>query len=220
MPRYAVITTHNRPRELSHVVGRLLPQVDYAVVIDNASEPAVNPAAFGPYVLVIRDEQQPPNLYRLWNVGLTAVALHARDARTPEWDVGLFNDDADVPHGWYDVAARALRSGPYAAASTGSHRPVDAPRVATEPGGALYDRMCPWAFVMRGELELRADESFGWWYGDTDLEWQLRKLGGVISVPGPLVGNTLANSTTHGALAEQAGRDGETFARKWGFRPW
>lgn len=219
-PRYAVITTHNRPAELNHIVAQLLPQADHIVVIDNASTPPVGVTRYGPHVLVLRDEQQPPNLYRLWNVGLDAVKYHVEMNTYERWDVGIFNDDADVPFGWYDIVTHALRSGPYAAASTGSHRPVDAPHVATTIGGALYDRMCPWAFVTRGELGLRADERFGWWWGDTDFEWTCRLNGGVIAVPGPLVPNTLANSTTHGELAVQAGRDGETFAQKWGFRPW
>jgi hypothetical protein len=80
--------------------------------------------------------------------------------------------------------------------------------------------MCPWAFVVRGELGLRADEKMRWWWGDTDFEWQAIQAGGVLMLPGYTALNTLANSTTHGVLAEQAGRDGETFALKWGGRPW
>lgn len=220
IPRYAVITTHNRPAELDRIVAQLLPQVDYTVLIDNASDPPVSSIAYGPYTLVIHDDEQPPNLYRLWNVGLRAAALHATDNRYAFWDVGIFNDDADVPLGWYDVVTTALRSGSYAAASTASHRELHTPRVMTETGGALYDRMCPWAFVTRGELELIADDTFRWWYGDTDFEWRCRQAGGVIMTPGPTVANTLANSTTHGELAEQAGRDGVYFAEKWGYRPW
>lgn len=220
IPRYAVITTHNRPEELGRLVNQLLPQLDYVVIVDNASEPAVDPLRYGPYVLVIRDMEQPPNLYRLWNVGLIAVSMHAHDAHYAEWNVAVFNDDADVPPGWYDVVAEALRSGPYLAASTASHQAVHEKRVMTQRGGSLTQRMCPWAFVTRGEAELRGDEDFRWWYGDTDFEWRCREGGGVIMVPGPTVNNTLANSTTVGELAVQAGRDGETFKRKWGHLPW
>jgi hypothetical protein len=80
--------------------------------------------------------------------------------------------------------------------------------------------MCPWAFILRGEVGLRADEKFGWWWGDTDLDWQACAAGGVLLLPGPVPANTLANSTTVGALAEQAGRDGQYFTAKWGRRPW
>jgi hypothetical protein len=201
-------------------VSSLLPQTDQIVIIDNASDPPVDPVRYGPHVLVVRDDEQPPNLYRLWNVGLIAVRMNAQDRRYECWDVALFNDDADVPGGWYDVVAAALRSGSYAAASTASHVPVHAPLVKTAPDGELARRMCPWAFVARGELELLADEDFRWWWGDTHYDWVCRQRGGVIIVPGPQVANTLANSTTVGVLAEQAGRDGETFKQKWGFRPW
>lgn len=220
VPRYAVITTHNRPAELDRLVGVLTSQADYVVIVDNASEPPVDPQRYGPFTRVARDDEQPPNLYRLWNVGLDMAAEHAHGTGYDEWDVALFNDDADVPAGWYDTVATALRSGPYAAASTASHAPVDVPLVKITPDGELARRMCPWAFVTRGEVGLRGDESFRWWWGDTDFEWRCRQLSGVIIVPGPRVGNTLANSTTHGELAVQAGRDGETFRQKWGFRPW
>jgi hypothetical protein len=221
VPRYAIITTHNRPRELWQITSSLVTQVDRTVIIDNASNPPVDPLAFGAHTLVISDAEQPPNLYRLWNVGLTAVALNAADNGHDKWDVGIFNDDADVPLGWYDVVAAALRSGDYSAASTASHSPIDRPIVRMTPDGDLMRRMCPWAFVVQGELGLRADETFRWWYGDTDFEWQCQRLSaGVVMVPGPHVHNTLANSTTVGALAEQAGRDAETFKQKWGHLPW
>lgn len=214
-----MITTHNRPTELHRLVTSITPQVDYVMIIDNASEPPVDFSRYYEHTLVIRDEEQPPNLYRLWNIGLDAVAMHA-SPNCAEWDVALLNDDADVPAGWYDTVAEALRSGVFAAASTASHSPISALSVSTQPGGALFDRMCPWAFITRGESNLRADETFRWWYGDTDYEWRCRQNGGVIRVPGPTVANTLANSTTHGELAEQAGRDGLYFAQKWGYRPW
>lgn len=222
VPRYAIITTHNRPNELQRLLAALEDQRDYTVIIDNASNPPV-PRDIWPYTEVIHDAEQPPNLYRLWNVGLATVEAHARLAgKFGRWDVAIFNDDADVPAGWYDTVAFALRSGggPYAAASTGSHTSVTRVRVMTQIGGKLTERMCPWAFVTRGELGIFADEDFRWWFGDTSFEWTCRLNGGVIMVPGPMVTNTLANSTTVGELAQQAGRDGETFAQKWGFRPW
>jgi hypothetical protein len=75
--------------------------------------------------------------------------------------------------------------------------------------------MTPHAFVIRGEVGLRADESMRWWYFDTDLDQQARLAGGVLSVPGPRVANSLANSTTVGPLAEQAQKDQHTFMAKW-----
>lgn len=218
VPRYAVITTHNRLEHLDALVGALYPQVDYITIVDNASDPPVSPTRYDLYTNVIRDDEQPPNLYRLWNLGLEVVREHAE--ALGEWDVAIFNDDVTLDGNWFTNVATALRSGPYAVASTSAHGTISQPRVMTQPGGGIWERMCPWAFVTRGELGLRADEDYRWWFGDTHFEWVARQSGGVIIVPGPIPGNTCANSTTVGALAEQAGRDGETFARKWGSRPW
>lgn len=219
--RFAIVTTHNRPNELQKLVMTLCQNTDLVVIIDNASHPHVTRAAWNyDNIIVVRDEEQPPNLYRLWNLGLDTVAHEAHDRGLDTWDVCLFNDDADVPSEWFSIVTNALRSGPWAAASTASYEPLTQAVVHTEPNRMLFLRMCPWAFVARGELNLRADERFRWWFGDTDFDWQLRTNGGVILVPGPVVPNTLANSTTVGELATQAGKDREAFGAKWGFVPW
>lgn len=228
--RYAVIPTHNRPAELQRLVGQLRSQVDVIVIIDNASDPPVWTSTIFtddmPARLhtgrVIRDEMQPPELYRMWNVAFDAVAAHAIAYEQTEWDVAVLNDDSSVPEGWFDVVSHALRSHPTAAAaSTPTHAMLRQPWFSVSPGeGGLMYRMCPWAWVVRGELALRADETMKWWWGDTDFDWKCRQSGGVLIVPGPIVVNTLANSTTHGELMEQAVRDRHAFAAKWGGNPW
>lgn len=217
VPKYAIITTHNRPVELRRLIDILFEQCDRIVVIDNASDPAVSLS--DRHIWVIRDEEQPPNLYRLWNVGLDAVADHA-SSNYAEWDVALFNDDAVIPPGWYEVMSEMIRTTDCAAASGDTYGYIRRPTLKTQPDRDLMGRMCPWAFVHRGELGLRADEDYGWWWGDSHFDWQLRALGGVMVLPGWIAHNTLANSTTVGALAEQAGRDRVTFEKKWGFVPW
>ncbi len=54
-----------------------------------------------------------------------------------------------------------------------------------------------------------------WGFFDDDLSWRARLAGGVLSVAGPRVANSLANTTTRGPLAEQAEKDREAFAAKW-----
>ena len=237
IPRVAVVPTHDRPVELARLLDALAPQCHAVVVIDNASTPPVDlperwpaqgmedDAAPGTHlrmrVLIIRDEEQPPNLYRLWNVGLTVAHEYVRGGDYTGHDVAIFNDDAVVPPGWWDVVSGALRAHPTAAvACTPAYAPIPAPVLKTAPDGDLFGRMTPWAFVARGELGQRADERFGWWFGDTSWDWQARKLGGVLTVPGPIVANTGANSSTVGALAEQAGRDRQTFIEVYGSVPW
>lgn len=223
--RYALIPTHNRPAELARLVGQLEQWADTVVIIDNASDPAVSEvelrAAFpGTTAMVVSWPDQPPNLYHLWNIGFEAIAMAQMHFGKGVWDVAVLNDDTDLPPGWTHYVSANLRHYGAAAASTYPFPTSHGAWHKTSADGSIATRMCPWAFILRGEVGLRADENFGWWWGDTDLDWQACTKGGVLLLPGPVPANTLANSTTVGALAEQAGRDGAYFASKWGRRPW
>lgn len=208
-------------------------QCDYVIVIDNASDPPVSKKWMKAHLRddirlnLIRVPDQPPNLYALWNLGFFIARTAASVQRDGAWDVAVFNDDTELPEGWFDYVASQLRStGPYkntiepAVACTDPYGLLTVPLIKLQPDDNIATRMCPWAFIVRGELGLRADESMHWWWGDTDFDWQACAAGGVLLLPGRMAKNTCANSTTVGALAEQAGRDGETFAAKWGRRPW
>lgn len=228
--RYAVIPTHNRPQELKRLVRSLRPHVSNIIIVDNASQPAVIPSDVASeitlppqttFVEVIYDGEQPPNLSRLWNIGLEAAEQHARVYNYTEWDVAVLNDDATIPPDWFSPVFNVLRERDVIAVSTPTVRPIHVTRVLhkVNEGGLLW-RLCGWAFALRGESGIRADESMRWWYGDNDIDWTARTRGGTAIVPGPVVPNEHANSTTVGVLAEQAGRDRETFIAKWGVAPW
>jgi Glycosyl transferase family 2 len=215
VPRFAIVPTHNRPARLLALVVSLGAQVDHIVVLDNASSPPVDAEklqASAPdrvTVTVIRDERQPPHLSRFWNIMLDACEL---SAGVGPWDVGVFNDDAVLPGGWFGVCADALREHPTALIA---HTEPTSPALLVEPSNVVGNRMCPHAFVLRGEAGLRADEDMRWWYFDTDLDLRARASGGVLSVPGPRVVNAHANSSTRGVLAEQAAKDRAVFDAKW-----
>lgn len=216
VPRYAIIPTHNRPEQLRALVASLGTQCDVIVIVDNASTPPVDqaeldelvPAAVA--VEVIRDEEQPPNLARFWNLMFDQVQRYNSDA--DQWDVAVLNDDAIVPAGWYNACSTALRGhGSAVIAHTTPTSPALLTRIHNNPN----NRMTPHAFVIRGEVGLRADESMRWWYQDTDLDFQARLAGGTLSAPGPRVINAHANQTTVGPLAEQAEKDRAVFEAKW-----
>lgn len=224
--RYAVIPTHNRIEQLTALIRTLKAQnCDHIIIIDNASDPPVSELWLRTQTdaptVVVRDEEQPPNLYRMWNRGFGLVEMTARTFREVTWDVVVLNDDAELPDGWLDYVTSGLRQVESAVvACTDPYGTLHGALLKTQPDGNIQTRMCPWAFVVRGERGLRADETLRWWWGDTDFDWQACSAGGVLLLPGYTTKNTCANSTTHGALAEQAGRDGQTFAQKWGWRPW
>lgn len=224
IPRYAVIPTRNRPEHLLNLLRSLEGQCTLVYVIDNASDVPLSRLWLrtqvpGVHTIVKRDDTQPPHLYKMWNDAFKVIGATAKIMNEKQWDVAVFNDDTSLPDGWYDYVAPALRATPAAIACTAGNI-VPGPYLKTRRDGNIATRMTPWAFVMRGELGLLADESMRWWWGDTDLDWRACEAGGVLLLPGYATQNVLANSTTHGVLAEQAGRDGETFAVKWGGRPW
>lgn len=216
--RYAVIPTHNRPARLRGLIASLRAQADMVLVLDNASNPAVDgqtlAEVFGGHVSVLADPEQPPHLSRFWNELFGECQIDAASRGIDQWDVAVFNDDALVPPGWYDTVATAMREGKAAVAHTGD-RPVREPDLVESYPYDRERRMAPHAFVVRGELGLRADESMRWWYFDDDFNRQAIDAGGVLKVPGPVIANSLANTTTRGPLAEQAEKDRATFEAKW-----
>jgi glycosyltransferase involved in cell wall biosynthesis len=222
-PRFAVIITHNRPGPLAQCVEAVLAQADEVVVLDNASDPPVTLDLAGVEVIHVPD--QPPNLSALWNLGLgwceRRVLGWGLEDDEP-WYVALLCDDAIVPPGWFGTVTSAMRdTGAVAGCSDPWGRDHE-PRLKTTPDSDLAGRMVGWAFVLDGSIGLGADERFYWWWCDTDLDFRARQVGGMVMVGGYPVPNLHPNDFTSARLelAEQAGRDGETFAQKWGYRPW
>lgn len=220
----AVILTHNRHALLRECVHAIRSQVDYVVIIDNASEPPVQFTDVGVSAvqLIIHDPLQPPNLALFMNEGFDAVARHAAEWSVAEWDVATLCDDVVAPAGWFDAVRLPMRQMGAAAGSTHSVSSVAAPLLKTQPDHDIFNRMQGSAFVTRGELGLRADESLRWWWQDTDLDWQARAAGGTVITPGPIAHNSRPNDFTYSVpgLADQSGQDGETFRTKWGWKPW
>ena len=174
-------------------------------------------------VVVLRDDEQPPNLSRLWNRGIDNARLACQVFNELEWDVAVLNDDAVVPSNWWDAVSGVMRALNAPAASADPFDRLQFGQYQLHGPNApmsVYTRLAGWAFMLRGELNLRVDERLRWWYGDDLLSLQARRLGGVVHVGGVAVGNTGANSSTVGVLAEQAGRDRQTFIDITGVEPW
>lgn len=215
---YAIVPTHNRPELLRQTVESLSPQVTGLVmVVDNASSPPVTGLETFSNVWVVPEPMQPPNLGTIWNRQLDAIASIEAAAGSAEWDVAILCDDSPVPPGWVQTVSEAMRQFGASAASTHSYGEINEPYVLRQLSNGA-DRMCPWAFMLPGERGLRADDSMHWWYVDTDLDWRARQDTGTLVTPGPVVANLKVGeyTVTRPELGEQAGRDAETFHRKWG----
>ena len=220
-PAFAVIATHDRHDMLRDAVASLEPGV-HVVVVDNASEPPVQMHPSLRSRSIIRYDAQPPNLSHAWNLGLERVYDIATRADLETWDVAVLNDDLVLPPKWLSTLSAAMRETRSVLAHVDTTRQHGEPIVNRIPGPVdLRTRISGWAFLMRGETHMRFDESLAWWYGDDDIDWRARQLGGVMRVPYQQVVHLDADGSTNRSpeLTAQAGRDRDRFAAKWGRTP-
>lgn len=220
--RAAVIPTRDRHDLLADCINSVVDQVDRVIVIDNLSDPPIDPEPWHGKVGVAAFPIDPPNISTLWNIGiaLTDASAHAVDAG--EWDIAVLNSDVVVPPGWIAALAKAMRSTPAVLAYPDQHGGhAQLLHTKAEPID-LSQRITGFAYLLRGEAGLRLDESMAWWYSDDDLDWRAREQGGALLVPGLAVEHRAPNISTHERpeLLEQTGRDRATFASKWGRTPW
>lgn len=217
--RVAVIPARDRHDMLADCINSVIDQVDRIIVLDNLSSPPIDPDPWHGKVGVAYVDLDPPNISTLWNLGLDLVGS---TAPADEWDVAVLNSDVVVPPGWIDTLSTAMRSTTAVLAYPDQHggqqqilhtkaEPID-----------LRQRITGYAFMLRGEMGLRLDESMAWWASDDDLDWNARISGGALLVPGIPVEHRAPNVSTNERpeLAAQAGRDMETFRKKWGCTPW
>lgn len=239
--RFALIITHNRPELLAQCIAAIAPQVDAIVVMDNASEPAVTHGQVasairmgrgeGCRAMVVSEPTQPPDLPLLWRTGLAAVqALYcgANDTRggvpaDQAYHVAMLCDDSIVPTGWFSVVrAEMIRTGATAGASDPYNRPGYS-ALKTAPDSDIMNRMPGHAFMLNASPPM-PDSAMRWWWCDTDLDFQARKMNGFVMVGGERLSvlNSEPNHYTNAKpeLAARAGLDAEAFVAKWGFRPW
>ena len=145
---FAVIPTRDRPAELRQTISSLDLPPERILVIDNASTPPVAGVA----AQVVRDEEQPPNISRLWNIGLDWAHEQAAGEK---YAVAVLNDDLVLPPGFLDAMTGALDR--YGAAIAYPDRSGDNPDWHnTEQGPVLKPhRMTGYAFVVDGQANLR-----------------------------------------------------------------
>lgn len=233
MNRFAVIVTHNRPILLAECVAAVGPQVDMVIVIDNASQPPVSSDTLPPpepepdsyRMCVVAVPDQPPNLARFWNLGMDVAGVERGQnltAAAEPWHIAVLCDDAIVPPGWFAAVTAAMAETGAAIGCSDPWGNQHPPRVKTERDGDLMGRMPGWAWIVDASKGLHADESMSWWWCDTDLDWQARAAGGMVTIGGFPVPNRLPNdfTCTVPGLSDLAGRDGEAFVAKYGTRPW
>lgn len=222
VPAYAVIPSRGRINDLADTVAAIAPQVELVIIVDNGYEPPLIAVQFPGAICMHRYTEDPPNISRLWNLGIACAGLRARHAGYQEWDVAVLNDDAVVCQGWLTGLSEPMRGHNAALACADPHGTLQAPLHKTEPDSNIAWRLTGWAYVLRGEYGLTLDEQFGWWWGDTDLDWRARQTGGLVIVPGLPVEHRWPNAYTNDRpeLAAQTALDRAAFQAKWGRVPW
>jgi glycosyltransferase involved in cell wall biosynthesis len=227
MSRFAIILTHNRPQLLAQCIQAIGPQVDMIIVIDNASDPPAEVATEEEswHIVMLRVPDQPPNVSRMWQLGIdealsTFKAVERLEGREKPY-VAVLCDDTVVPPGWFAAVTGAMATTGAVVGCSNPWGDIHEPRLKTQPDGLIMERMPGWAWVLDLDSPVRPDESFPWWFGDTDIDWQARLAGGMVMIGGYAVPNIHPNENSlRPELAQQCGTDGVTFAAKYGWRPW
>jgi hypothetical protein len=225
--RFAVVTTAGERGCLKECLEAVKPQVDRILLVANV--PDQKPLLLTKILSFrifdylrnpmdcLREPEKPPNLSRLWNVGLDAAERYATLQEADTWHVAVLNDDAIVPYDWFETVVLAMTM---TGAAAGCSGPTTYFHDKPGPVG-LDTRMTGWAFILDGTKGLRADENLRWWFGDDDLDWQARQAGGM-SMTGvlPAAQNLFPNGSMTPELHAQTALDAEYFLSKWGMRPW
>lgn len=220
--RAAVIPTRDRHDMLADCINSVVGQVDRVIVIDNLSNPPIEPEPWDGKVGVAALPIDPPNISTLWNVGLALADASARRAGAEAWDIAVLNSDVVVPPGWVERLSTAMRATTAVLAYPDQHGGTQQILHTKAEPIDLRQRITGYAFMMRGEIGQRFDEDLAWWYGDDSADWWARGHGGALLVPGLQVEHRCPNGSMHERpeLGEQAGRDRATFQAKWGRTPW
>jgi hypothetical protein len=154
------------------------------------------------------------NIARWWNTGLDWIA--ERQAGVP-YEVLCMESDVRIDSSTLSWLRFALRA--YDLAMVGA----DWYGVASDEVEVRRDlvpetvehRIPGVCMLIAGELGLRFDDQFRWWYADDDFEWQHRKAGGTGLVKGTTIehgpGRPLADERAAYALI-----DYQRFVAKWG----
>lgn len=219
MNLYAVIPSRNRPEMLANLCRQLVGDGVHVVIVDTGYDPPAHDGGTHD-ITIIRDDTDPPNISRWWNLGLDYIHDNEMWAATKDYVVAVLNDDLVIPPQFVQKMAAALVRHGAAVAYPDQHGFGQDYKHTFSGPISLYRRMTGYAFALRGSMNIRADETLQWWYGDDDIDWRARGMGGSVLVGGVSVQHLSPNSSTVGKLAEQAGRDRQTFIDKWGRAPW
>lgn len=216
MSTWLLIPCHQpRLAELTETLAHLGHPAERTVIV------TTNPESIEPgdvdAVAVLCSPQPGVNISRWWNVGLDWIAAHAG---SQAYEVLCM--ESDVRISWPTLCRLQVMLRRYALGMVGADwrgvleqvdLEVDIRRDLTPP--TVQTRIPGVCMLVAGELGLRFDEQFRWWYADDDFEWQHRRAGGTGLVAGTIIEHGLGHPL-EGVLASYAEVDYRRFVAKWG----
>lgn len=221
-PTFVTIPVKNRHSMIRLLVAQLQAQEpDGIFIFDNDSDPP-QPVWEGNGYLTAPIPAPGMGLHGMWNAGLALAEKEARKLGVERWNVVVMNSDVEVPSTFLQTLSEGLRE-------------ADAwlayPNVYNVDPSGIYEMHNPelahqtiagWAWMLAGESGLRVDENLTFWYGDADIEAQVRKAG----KKAVCVGNCFAlhldangSVTTDAKLRAAVEDDERYYAEKWGLDP-
>jgi GT2 family glycosyltransferase len=184
-----------------------LGEADQVLIYDNGSE-----VQFPGSVLRVG-----ATIHEMWNEGLRTAAA-AADARPH--NVAVLNNDLVLGPGFLRGLGEGLRRDERSWLACPDWDGLGVGRGSVRPI-SHHDghHISGFAFMVRGEVGLRFDEQFVWWYGDTDLQYQVEASGQQVVCVGGVTCEHLEPGWSTDAspvLKAAAEVDGVRFRAKWG----
>lgn len=215
-PRFVVIPTNGRDC-LRQSVEAIEDEVDCVILVTTEDKAA----AVDDLGDVVLTHDGRINISQWWNIGLDFAATLI-DATTDrkKWDVAIINDDVIVPPGWFSAVSGKMREMKAAAGCSGGRSPMPwfLTHVGATPG--VPNPLEGFAFIVAGELGLRANENIPWYFSDNYMDWESRRLGGTVVIPGFHVQHLYPNGQMDWQLHEANTRGAQAFREHFGAMPW
>lgn len=212
-----LLTPCHKPRldDLLESLKHLGHPADRTVVVTTLPEP-IGKEDVPDGVTVLLSPEPGINISRWWNLGLDWISQYGLWENEP-YEVLLMESDVRISLETVHVLRREMRDHGLAMAGADWHNmareQIDIDREPI-PGHVLH-RIPGVCMLVAGELGLRFDEQFRWWYADDDFVWQHRVNGGT----GLVRNQSIQHGTGHpltGERAVYASEDAVKFQAKWG----
>lgn len=214
--------TGSRVGELRETIRRTgLPSGD-VVIVTTQPDPLLYDDLEGLAARILEFDK-PGMLFGEWmNLGLDHIAEVAAIAGEQHYDVACLSSDVQGCDSFAMVSmSTELRQRNLAMVGPDLTKftvPPGEVLVSTTQPRTIYNRVHGSCFMVAGELGLRFDPQFRWWYSDDDFETQHRHAGGV----GLIGGLSIVHYDNPPSAESQAHAlvDRQRYVDKWGWQPW